>query len=165
MQSSDAPILSISAVQAEAARRCKNSLAFFVRQFWNVVVPNDLVWNWHMEVLCDEVQRVDELVFKREAKEHDLIINVPPGTSKTKIVSVMATAWEFARKPDLRIFVGSYSDTAILGISDEIRIIMRSEKYRTYFPDVEIRKGKDSILLYFEFLLPFVSVDLHFKEQ
>lgn len=124
---------------------CRRKLKNFVKFFWSTVVPNDLVWNWHMDALCDEIQAVDEQVFLRKPKLHDLIINVPPGTSKTKICSVMATAWEFARKPDLRIFVGSYSDTAVLGISDDIRIIMNSPKYRQLFPEVQIRKGKNSM--------------------
>lgn len=101
-----------------------------------------------MKVLCDEIQAVDERVFLRQEKLNDLIINVPPGTSKTKILSVLATAWEFARKPDLRIFVGSYSDTAVKGIAEEVKTLMKSEKYQAYFPETRIKKGRDTIHLF-----------------
>lgn len=124
---------------------CKRKLSYFVREFWDVVVPNRLVWNWHMQVLCDEIQAADERVFKRQPKEHDLIFNVPPGTSKTKILSIMSTAWEFARMPEIKVFVGSYADSAILGISDEIRLIMQSEKYRRCFPLTVVRSDRNSI--------------------
>lgn len=123
---------------------CKRKLSFFVKEFWEVVVPNDLVWNWHMDVLCDEYQAVMERVFKREHKLHDIIFNVPPGTSKTMLVSVMGTAWDFCRMPEIKDFVGSYSDSAVSGIADLIKIIMKSEKYQLYFPNVKIRKDKDS---------------------
>ena len=140
-------LISINADQA-TAQMCLRHLWYFVREFWATVVPNELIWNWHMKAICDEVQRVDERVFERKEKEHDLIANVPPGTSKTKIVCVLATAWELARKPDLRIFVGSYSDMAVLGISDDLKIVMRSEKYRAFFPSTQILKGKDSMHLF-----------------
>ena len=135
--------LKISAAGA-AAELCKRKLSFFVKEFWDVVVPNKLVWNWHMDVLCDEVQEIDELVFKRRKKKNDIIFNVPPGTSKTMIISIMSTAWEFARMPSIRVFVGSYSDNAILSIADNIRLLMKSEKYQIYFPHVSLRKDYDT---------------------
>lgn len=129
----------------KSRRLCLKNLSIFVKEFWNEIVANELVWNWHMDVLCDEIQAADERVFKRMPKEHDLIINVPPGTSKTKILSIMSTAWEFARMPEIKVFVGSYSDTAVSGIADEIKLLMRSEKYLQYFPGTEIRKDRDSL--------------------
>lgn len=140
MITNESPFLS-----AIRARKCLDKLSYFVRVFWDEIVPNDLIWNWHMDVLCDVIQESDERVFKRLPKMSDTIINVPPGTSKTKIVSVLSTAWEFARMPELRVFVGSYSDSAITSIADEIRLVMKSEKYQLYFPNVDIRKDRDSL--------------------
>ena len=130
-----------------AAERCKREggLAFFVKEFWDIIVPNPLVWNWHMQVLCDEIQESDERVFLRLPKEYDSVYNVPPGTSKTKILSILSTAWEFSRMPGIKVFVGSYSDAAIMGIADELRIVMKSYKYMRWFPHTIIRKGRDSL--------------------
>jgi hypothetical protein len=125
--------------------RCLEKLSFFVKEFWEEIVANELVWNWHMDVLCDVIQESDERVFKRLPKLFDTIINVPPGTSKTKIVSVLSTAWEFARMPQIKVFVGSYSDQAISSIADEIRLIMKSDKYQSYFPNVIIRRDRDTL--------------------
>lgn len=129
---------------AELCRR-PGGLAFFVKEFWDVIVPNELKWTPHMDVLCNEIQRSDERVFLRLPKEHDLIINVPPGTTKTKIVSVLSTAWEFARMPSIKVFVGSYSDGAVSGIADEIRLVIKSPKYQRWFPETVIRREKDSL--------------------
>jgi phage terminase large subunit-like protein len=98
-----------------------------------------------MEALCNEIQTVDERVFKRLPKDKDVVINVPPGTSKTKIISILSTAWEFARMPSIKVFVGSYSDSAISGIADEIRLVMKSDKYRRWFPETVIRRDRDSL--------------------
>jgi predicted phage terminase large subunit-like protein len=124
---------------------CRDKLSFFVQEFWDEIVPNPLVWNWHMDVICDAIQESDERVFKRLPKLYDTIFNVPPGTTKTKLVSVLSTAWEFACMPSIKVFVGSYSDAAISSIADEIRLVMKSTKYQAYFPYVTVRKDRDSL--------------------
>lgn len=138
------PYISISKLGAERCKR-EGGLAFFVKEFWSTIVSDPLVWNWHMQVLCDEIQTADERVFKRLPKEKDIIINVPPGTSKTKIISILSTAWELARDPTLKVFVGSYSDAAVSGIADEVKLVMKSEKYQRWFPNTEIRRDRDAL--------------------
>lgn len=136
--------IDINKVAAERCRR-EGGLAFFVKEFWDTIVPNPIVWNWHMQILCDEIQACDERVFKREHKLWDLLVNVPPGTSKTLILSVLSTAWEFARMPSIKVFVGSFSDAAVAGIADQIKLVMKSEKYQQWFPEVVIRSDRDSL--------------------
>jgi hypothetical protein len=124
---------------------CLQHLDIFVKEFWDIIVPNKLIWNWHMGAMCEEIQHSDKRVFNRLPKEKDMIINIPPGTSKTKIVSIMSTAWEFANMPEIKVFVGSFSDAAVSGIADEIKLLMRSAKYRYFFPGTVIRKDMDSL--------------------
>lgn len=131
--------------RSRSRKKCLEKLSYFIKEFWSEIVANDLVWNWHMDELCDIIQASDERVFKRLPKLYDTIINVPPGTSKTKIISVLSTAWEFARMPTIRVFVGSYSDAAISSIADEIRLVMKSDRYQSYFPEVQVRKDRDSL--------------------
>lgn len=139
------PKLSEAIREAAKAELCRRKLSIFVKEFWSTIIPNALHWNWHLDVLCDEIQASDERVFQRLPKLHDLIINVPPGTLKTTVISIMSTAWELARMPELRVFVGSYSDQAVQGIADNIRLVMKSEKYKRYFPNTVIRKDRDSL--------------------
>lgn len=126
------------------AELCRRKLSYFVKEFWDIIVPNELVWSAHLDVMCDEMQEGLERVFLRLPKKYDLIYNVPPGTSKTTVLSIMACSWAFSRMPEIKYFVGSYSDNAILGISDNIRIIMGSDKYIAYFPGTVIRKNKNT---------------------
>jgi phage terminase large subunit-like protein len=127
------------------AELCLRDLSHFVKEFWDTIVPNALVWNWHLTVLCDEIQASDERVFAGLPRLYDLIINVPPGTSKTKIISILSTAWEFARCPGIKVFVGSYSDMAVQAMADEIKLVMKCEKYQRYFPKTIIRTDRDSL--------------------
>ena len=45
--------LNVSKAKAEL---CRRSLYEFVQEFWDVIIPEDPVWNWHIKYICDEVQ-------------------------------------------------------------------------------------------------------------
>lgn len=137
------PSINLDKIGAQLCRR-EGGLAFFVKEFWSIIVDDPLVWAPHMQVMCDEIEVADRRVFARKPKEYDVVINVPPGTSKTKIVSVLSTCWEFAMKPSIKVFVGSYSDMAVTGIALAIRKVMKSDKYQRWFPEVVISKDKDT---------------------
>lgn len=142
-------------LEKAAAELCKREFSFFVKEFWSVVIAEELVWEPHMDVLCDEVQKVYERVFLRPdpndptgkrkirlPKLYDLIINIPPGTAKSTIVTIMAPAWAWIRDPTLRMITGSYSDSLATEHSTKSRDIITCEKYRRYFPDVIIKDHK-----------------------
>ena len=127
-----------------SAELCKRSLAYFVKEFWDVIIEDDLEWGAHMDIMCNEVQEVYMRVINREPKLYDLIINVPPGTSKSTIITVMAPAWSWTHDASLRHITGSYSDSLSTEHSVKSRDIIRSAKYKKYFPDVVIKKDEDN---------------------
>lgn len=131
-------------IDRAAAELCKRKLAFFVKEFWDVIIADPLVWNWHMDALCDELQEVYERVFRREKKAYDLVINIPPGTSKSTICTVMAQAWSWTRDDSLRHITGSYTDSLATEHSVKCRDVIRSDKYKRYFPDIEIKRDEDN---------------------
>lgn len=122
---------------------CRQSFSDFVKAFWDVVVPEGLKWNWHMEVLCDELQDAAERLFRGEPRKYDLFINVPPGTSKSTICSVMFPAWVWTRMNTARFICTSYAHPLALELADRCRRVVRSEKYAKLFPEVAIRKDQD----------------------
>ncbi len=129
-------------IDKAAAALCRKRFSFFVKEFWHTVVAEDLVWSPHMDVLCDEIQVVYERVAKRQKKEYDLIINIPPGTSKSTIITIMAPAWSWTIDPSLRHITGSYSDSLSTEHAVKSRDIVESDLYRKYFPEVEIKYDK-----------------------
>lgn len=115
----------------------------FVEYFWDVVVPEEPVWNWHIPYICAEMQKVAERVFAWEPKRHNLIINVPPGSTKSTICSVMFPAWAWTRMPTVRSICGSYSHPLSLELSRKSRDIVQSEKYTELFP-VRLREDQNA---------------------
>ena len=72
-----------------------------------------------------------------------LLINIPPRSLKSTIVSVAWPAWVLGNDPSKKIIVASYS----LGLSEkhsqECRDVMSSEWYKELFPNSVIRKGSN----------------------
>lgn len=156
--------LSVSDIKAEL---CKRKFSYFVKEFWEIIIQDELVWNWHMEVLCDEIQMVYERVIGiirpvvrdgkpvmennkpvmervRLPKLYDLIVNIPPGTTKSTICTVMAPAWSWTRDESLRHITGSYSYNLSTEHAVKSRDIIKSDKYRLYFPNVVIKPDEDN---------------------
>src|SRR5690606_26197714 len=139
--------------------KCNRRLSFFVKEFWSVIIPDKLVWNWHLDILCNEIQVVYERVIGNEVEDpndpekkirvrlpklYDLIINIPPGTSKSTICTIMAPAWSWGKDSSLRHMTGSYSANLSMDHSVKSRDIIKSDKYRRYFPNVIIKKDEDN---------------------
>lgn len=120
------------------ASLCRDSFYDFFLRFWDALVPEQLVVNWHHKLICDEVQMVLERVFRRQPKEYDLIINVSPGTTKSIICSEMAEAWAWTRDPSLRFICGSYAMQLSMDLADRCNRIIACDKYKTLFPEVQV---------------------------
>lgn len=124
---------------------CKESFYEFVKNFWDELYPDEkLILNWHIKYLCDELQKVAERVFAGKKKRYDLIINVPPGSTKSTIISIMFPVWTFTRKPNSRHICASHTDTLVLDLSRRCRDLLKSNLYRKCFPSIEVRDDQDT---------------------
>jgi len=91
------------------------------------------------------LQYVAELVFAGEDKEYDLIINVPPGTTKSIAASVMYQPWTMLRMPRIRHICVSHTHDLVLDLSTKSRELIESEKFKYYFPEVaDLREDQNT---------------------
>lgn len=98
-----------------------------------------------MKFICDELQKETYRIKKREPTNHDvIIINLPPGSSKSTIVSQMWPVYNWIVDPTIKIISGS--NTFNLAMRDAIssRDIIRSDKFRALFPEIEIKTDEDN---------------------
>lgn len=142
-------------VNRAKAEQCRRSLFKFVQEFWHVVSPEDPVWNWHIEYLCNTLQedlmrvckiihtdphtKIETIVKDREPKEHDGIANIPPGSSKSTIYTIMAPAWIWTVDPTIKVLTASYSADLAIDHAVKSRDVIQDDKYRLFFPEVQIR--------------------------
>ncbi len=134
-------MISRDALEASITR---DSFHEFVLRFWDTFIPEKLVHNWHIEVLCETLQDVAERLFRGEPKKHDLVINIPPGTSKSSVASIMFPAWVWTKMPTARSLCASYSYPLALDLSRKSRDVVQSEKWIRLFGDVELREDQNS---------------------
>lgn len=130
-----------AAVQQELDRReaeaLKGSLRAFIEKFWHVVEPRiEFKFNWHLQVIIDHLEAITR------GELDKVIFNVPPGTSKSTIVSVMWPAWELAKDPSMRIFGASYSEPLAIRDAGLCRRILADAEYQRLF-GLAIRRGGD----------------------
>lgn len=115
---------------------CKDSFYSFVQELWSVNSQEAPVWNWHIEYICGEMQKVAERVFKGEESPYDVVLNVPPGTTKSTICSIMFPAWVWTRMPHAQFICGSHTDKVALDLARRCRDIIISDRYLELFPEL-----------------------------
>ncbi len=120
------------------------SFFHFLQYFWSVISSEELILNWHIEYLCNELQEVAERVGDNKPKLNDILINIPPGTTKTTIVSIMFVAWCWSRWYWMRFITASYSSPLALESSETCRDLIRSNEYRAIYPEIGIKEDKDT---------------------
>lgn len=123
---------------------CRESFYDFVKEFWSVISAETPVWNWHVEYLCDELQRMAERVFKSLPKEYDLVVNISPGTTKSTIMSVMFPAWCWTRMPSLQFIGASHSLELQIDLGTKCRDVVESDQYKELFPELALRGDQNS---------------------
>lgn len=119
---------------AERRRREKPileaSLYEFFRQAWRVLEPHTpLVEGWHLQLMCDRLEAVTRGEIKR------LVINIPPGMTKSRLVSVVWPVWEWVSRPWLRYMFWSYSKDLATLHSTERRALIESEWFAERWGD------------------------------
>ena len=123
--------------------RCRIHFEAFVREFWECVPgATTLVWNWHMRVLCEELEQLADRVIAGLPRLHDLVINLPFGMSKSMIVSVLFPAWVWTRFPEARFICGTHTDSLALDLAAKSKDVIEGEKYQAYFPGITIRADR-----------------------
>ncbi len=121
----------------------RRSFFRFVKYFWEDYSNDTFVPNWHIELLCTELEKIAKRVAAGEPREYDMIANVPPGTSKTAITSVFFPLWCWTQWHWMRFITASYGETLSLESADYSRDVMKSQRFKQIYPELEIRTDKD----------------------
>lgn len=120
----------------------------FFKFFWTAINNETLIDNWHIKYLCDELQSVAERVFRREKKEYDLIINIPPSMSKTSILNIYFPLWCWVNDYTIPFISVSYSYQLSINISEKCRDVLRSDLFQKYFYDIKVKDDSDTKQLF-----------------
>jgi predicted phage terminase large subunit-like protein len=111
---------------AMLTKLAERSLRAFIEQAWPILEPDTtFVPNWHIDLLCEYLEAVTAGECQR------LLINVPPRTMKSLLVSVLWPAWEWIRRPGGRWICASYAESLAIKHSVDRRTILQSAWYQS----------------------------------
>jgi predicted phage terminase large subunit-like protein len=143
--------LAVPTLEEVLAEQARRSLAEFVRQAWHVFEPGTpLKWSWVLDAICEHVQALlEDRLVKDGRVIRNLVINVPPGTSKSTITSVCLPAWQWVRNPAWRGLFASGNENVAIRDSIKCRSLLDSDWYRnTFKPTWRFSKDQNAKTLY-----------------
>ncbi len=129
--SAPSPASRFQASDVWAARKllAERRLADFAKQAWHILEPaTPLKWGWALDAICEHLEAVTAGEIKR------LVINVPPGTMKSLLTSVVWPAWEWIKRPELRFLATAHKQELAIRDSVKCRRLIQSSWYQERWP-------------------------------
>ena len=126
-----------AALRALDMAACERSLLEFVKQAWHTLHPAiEFKSGWAVETMCRHLEAVTAGHIQK------LLINVPPGCTKSMIVNVFWPLWEWGPKgrPSEKYISASYNLDLSARDLGHMREVMRSEWFQERWP---MRNRKD----------------------
>ena len=117
-----ARVINLAALERRAA--LGGGLRSFVRRAWALVVPEELQWNWHHDLIVEALERAA----RGDARK--LSIWVPPGTTKTLLVDVFFPAWVWTFRPSSKFIFATYGGRLALDAARKMRALVLSDWYQ-----------------------------------
>ena len=121
---------------AEIGMECYNSFYFFFLAFWDCMSGEKFQDAPHIKYICDTLQYWGMKVVNRERIMHAICISVPPGSSKSTIVTIAFTNWLWLHAPNISTTNISYSATLSQQHSFKARAITDSNKWHVLFDNI-----------------------------
>lgn len=119
-----------SAQLQEEAVLLSRSFKEFIRHAWRIIEPlRVLRENWHIDAVSYYLEAVTR------SDLHRLQIWVPPGSMKSRLVSVLWPAWEWTGNPEIRYWTASYDIALSKEFSAISRDLMLSPWYQNRWAD------------------------------
>lgn len=131
--------------KTEARRlRCESRLIDFVKAAWHTLEPGvKFQTGWAVDAIADHLQAVTD------GHIRNLLINVPPGCSKSMLTSVFWPAWEWGPRgmKHHRFITASYSQELAIRDSVRHRDLHLSKFYQDNWP-LGIKEDENSKMLW-----------------
>ncbi|MEL7299359.1 MAG: phage terminase large subunit [Pseudomonadota bacterium] len=109
---------------------CSRSLSSFVKRAWPHIDPQPYVHGWHMDALGEHLEACARGQITR------LLINIPPGTSKSTASSVFFPAWLWGPfgRPQAKFIGASYEQGLATRDNRKTRLLIALDWYQSHWP-------------------------------
>ena len=121
---------------------CELRLENFIAQMWPVLEPGvELTRGRVLSTICEHLEAVTEGEIKR------LLINIPPGCTKSLITNVFWPCWVWGprKKAHLRFLSVAYSAGLTRRDNRRSRVLIESEEFLRYWPHAQLNPKEQNI--------------------
>lgn len=106
---------------------CEREFSWFVRRFWELVEPEPLDWNWHIEAFCVHAQAQSEGLIQR------LMVNAPFRSAKSRPYSIFWQVWDWIRKPKTHWFMLAKTGRLTTEFATSSRRLIQDPLFQKYW--------------------------------
>ena len=132
---------------AKIGAKCIKSFYYFFKTFWPEFSGETLVDNWHIKFICDKLQYYGEMIANEEELRKTVIVNVPPGSSKSSICTVAFPLWMWLIKPSCTTVNVAYSADLSKDHQELSKRIPESKRWRLMFDKIlKVKYGKELVI-------------------
>lgn len=122
----------------------RTKLPYYIGKVFNTVEPVPYKHNWHIDLFSEYLQAILDGDLTR------LIINIPPGYTKSMAVNVAFSTRLLGQNPKYRILSASHSFSLSTKMSIKSKIIMESDWYQRLFPKTMLKKDTENTQAYYK---------------
>jgi predicted phage terminase large subunit-like protein len=109
----------------QSVLKAEFSLYEFFKQAWPIIEgKTPFIDSWHIQAISEHL----EACFNREIR--NLLINVPPRSSKSSLISVAFPAWVWIRNPEEKFMYASYAGSLATEHSLKCKRLIESDWYK-----------------------------------
>ena len=121
--------LNLTSLKAELYR--KSFYEFSLEAFKTLHNGQELTYNWHIEYLCNKLQKEAERIVRGEKRDKHILINVPPRTLKSELVNVFFSVYCWILDDSMQFISSSYSSSLSITLSTQSRRIIESDWFKS----------------------------------
>jgi predicted phage terminase large subunit-like protein len=122
-------VVPITEIQADVEAIRRRGLFEFFRRSWAWIDPAKYMENWHHAVICKYLEKL----FYGEIR--NLLIMVPPGSTKSILVSVVFPAWVWTIEPAHKFLAATYGGNLHVRDARKHRDLVNSKWYQDRWPN------------------------------
>lgn len=116
-----------AALELLRRRKARTNLVAFTRKTFPQYRPA-----WFHELIAEHLQKVERGEIDR------LMVNMPPRSGKSELVSKRFPAWFLGRNPGLNVIASSYNQDLARDFGRHVRNIVKSTDFQHIFPGCEL---------------------------
>lgn len=126
-------------VELALRRQAEDDFYTFVKLAWHIVEPGaKFQGGWALKAICEHLEAVYHGQIKR------LLINQPPRTGKSSLISVLWPVWVWTKNPAEQFMCISYAESLAKRDNVKARRLIKSKWFTVRYPDIVLAEDQDT---------------------